>query len=98
LISPEETESITTLNNKSGILKKINQEIVVYSEETHLQIANEKIKTLYLELKDLILGIDNNIKVNPKKRYLAYTHQKKILLLKVQSKHYQQMTRKKKSQ
>ena len=83
LISPEETESITTLNNKSGILKKINQEIVVYSEEAHLQIANEKIKTLYLELKDLVLGIDNNIKINPKKRYLGYTHNKTFLYLSI---------------
>ena len=33
LTSPEETESITTLNTKSEIVKKINQEIIVYSEE-----------------------------------------------------------------
>ena len=34
---------------------------------------------LYLELKDLILGIDNNIKINPKKAYLAFTHNKTFI-------------------
>jgi hypothetical protein len=46
LTRSEDNESITTLKIKSDIVKKINQEIVVYSEEKHLQIANEKIKSL----------------------------------------------------
>jgi predicted transport protein len=83
LIPSEESESITTLNIKSDIVKRINQEIVVYSEETHLQLANEKIKSLYLELKDLILGIDNNIKINPKKLYLAFTHNKTFIYMSI---------------
>lgn len=74
MIPPEEKESITTLNIKSDIVKKTNQEIIVYSEESHLQIANEKIRPLYFELKDSIQSLDNNINVNPKKTYIAFTH------------------------
>ncbi len=83
LTSPQETESITTLNNKSEIVKKINQEIIVYSEEKHLQIASEKIKSLYLELKDLILEIDSNIKINPQKKYLGFTRNKTFLYMSI---------------
>jgi predicted transport protein len=83
LIPPEEKESITTLNIKNDIVKRINQEIIVYSEESHLQKANEKIQSLYLELKDLILGIDNNIKINPKKKYIAFTHNKTFIYMSI---------------
>ena len=83
LTSPEETESITTLNTKSEIVKKINQEIIVYSEEKHIQIASEKIKSLYLELKDLILEIDSNIKINPQKKYLGFTRNKTFLYMSI---------------
>ena len=83
LTSPEETESITTLNTKSEIVKKINQEIIVYSEEKHIQIASEKIKSFYLELKDLILEIDSNIKINPQKKYLGFTRNKTFIYMSI---------------
>lgn len=43
-----------------------------YSVDDHLKKTPEKIKTLYLKLREKIISIDENIKEEPKKLYIAY--------------------------
>ncbi len=43
-----------------------------YSVDDHLKNTTEKIKTLYLKLREKIISIDESIKEEPKKLYIAY--------------------------
>lgn len=54
-----------------SIQKDVNKEIVVYTEEDHLNKASEKIKRLYEEIKYRILELDD-IDVEAKKLYIAF--------------------------
>jgi len=70
--SPEKSESITKISSKSEIVRSVSKEIKLYSEDFHLEYANENIKTLYKELKDSILSIGLDITVKPKKKYIGF--------------------------
>lgn len=45
---------------------------VEYTMEDHLKNVNEKIKTLFLQLREKITALDESIKEEPKKLYIAY--------------------------
>lgn len=45
---------------------------VTYTVEDHLSHSNEKIKALFFQLREMILGLDDSIKEEPKKLYIAY--------------------------
>ena len=49
----------------------VNKEVIVYTEEDHLAKASEEIKTIYEELKNRILELDD-IDVEIKKHYIAF--------------------------
>lgn len=70
--SVEKRESIKKLNQRSEVIKRVNQEIKVYSEEDTLNIFNQTIKILYYRLKDQILNIGNNIIIKPTKQYIVF--------------------------
>lgn len=72
LKSPETSESIKKISNKSDVVKKVSEEVKVYTEEDFLNTSPEEIKTLYAELKSKILSIDDRIEIMPKKKYIAF--------------------------
>lgn len=43
-----------------------------YSVDDHLKKSDEKIKSLFLKLREKIITLDENIKEESKKRYIAY--------------------------
>lgn len=43
-----------------------------YSIEKHLQIASTEIKNLFMQLKEMILSLDDSIAEEPKAKYIAY--------------------------
>jgi biotin synthase-related radical SAM superfamily protein len=45
--APEKSESVTSLGQKSEVVKKVSKEVKVYSEEIHLEKASENIKSIY---------------------------------------------------
>lgn len=57
--------------------KEVNKEIVVYTEEDHLNKVSEKVKYLYEEVKNRILELDD-IDVEVKKLYIAFKGSKNI--------------------
>lgn len=58
-------------DSKDNSKKKVDKEIIVYTEERHIKKSNESIVELYEELKSRILDI-GDIKVEPKKLYIAF--------------------------
>ena len=72
LKSPETSESITKVSQRSEIVQKVNREIKVYNEEDHLTgLPNEAVE-LYRLLKDRILALGENIEVRPRKLYVGF--------------------------
>lgn len=76
-VEPENYQKVKI--STSGIVKKSNQSKEkhvrlqkTYSIEEHMIKPNEKIKALFLKLRERILGLDENIKEEPKKLYIAY--------------------------
>jgi predicted transport protein len=71
-------ESIATVSSPNeSIIKEISKEIVVYSEESHLEkIKDEKIAELYQTLKKRILEIGDEVEISPKKLYISFKSKK----------------------
>jgi predicted transport protein len=70
--SPSTKEPITTIAKDSDVVKKVTEEIKVYTEEDHLAAVDDKIKELYSELKSAILSLGKDIEVRPKKKYVSF--------------------------
>lgn len=71
-------ESIKTISKADETFETVAKEIVVYSEEEHLDIASDEIVELYQKLKGAILNFDN-IEIKPKKKYIAFVSGKNIV-------------------
>ena len=56
--------------------KKITEEIKVYNEEDLLEIAEDKIKELYQELKAAATSLGTDVEVKPTKMYIAFRRKK----------------------
>ena len=72
LKSPETSESITKISQRSDLVQKVSREIKVYTEEDHLSgLPNETIE-LYETLKERVLRLGDNIEVRPRKLYIGF--------------------------
>jgi predicted transport protein len=71
-------ESIKTISKTDETFETVAKEIVVYSEQEHLEIASDEIIELYQKLKGAILNFDN-IEIKPKKKYIAFVSGKNIV-------------------
>ncbi len=60
-----------------SIQNDVNREVVVYTEEDHLNKASDNIKKLYEEIKNKILELDD-IDIEAKKLYIAFKGMKNI--------------------
>lgn len=50
----------------------MKQEIVTYTEDSHLQKCDNRVKEIYNELKDMILTLSPTITVKVNKMYIAF--------------------------
>lgn len=71
-------ESIKTISKTDHTIDNVAKEIKVYSEEEHLENANEEIKELYEKMKNAILNFDN-IEIKPKKKYIAFVSGRNVV-------------------
>jgi predicted transport protein len=71
-------ESIKTISKTDETFETVAKEIVVYSEQEHLDNASDEIVELYQKLKGAILNFDN-IEIKPKKKYIAFVSGKNIV-------------------
>jgi len=65
-------ESIKTVSKSDEITEKVNKEVIVYTEQEHINNGSPEIQELYEELKNRILNLDNNIEIKPQKLYLSF--------------------------
>ncbi len=68
-------ESIKTISKDNGTTDIVNKEIKVYSEDDHLQKANEEIQELYEKYKIALLNFDD-AEIKPQKLYIAFVKNK----------------------
>jgi predicted transport protein len=71
-------ESIKPLTQNKETLKKVSEEIKVYTEEDHIEKASDFTAELYEKFKAAILNLSDNIEVVPKKTTIAFKKSKII--------------------
>lgn len=64
--------SIKPITQQNVELKRIADEIKVYTEDEHTQYATEEIAELYERFKSAILNLSSGLEVVPKKMYVAF--------------------------
>jgi predicted transport protein len=74
--SPFTKEPLTAITKRSPVAKRVTEEIKVYSEEDLLEIAEDKVKELYQELKSAIFNLGTDVEVRPTKKYIAFRRNK----------------------
>ena len=72
LKSPETSESVNKISRGSDIVKQVSKEIKVYNETDHLSNIPEDILDFYNEIKNRIMNIGDEVKLKPKKHYIAF--------------------------
>lgn len=77
-------ESIKPITQQNRELKRVTDEIVVYTEDEHLQGVNEDIIELYERYRNAVLNLADDIDVVPQKHYVVFKKGKNIVGIKVQ--------------
>ena len=76
--------SIKPLTQQNQALKKVIDEIKVYTEEEHVAKATEEIAELYEKFKGAILSLADGIEIKPVKQYIAFKKDTNIVDINVQ--------------
>lgn len=79
-------ESIKPITQQNKELKRVTDEIVVYTEDRHLDYASEEIADLYDKFKNATLNLSDDIEVKPQKDYIAFKKEKNIVCYELQKK------------
>lgn len=82
--SPEKSESVTKINQKSEVVKSVNREVKTVTEEMHLEKGDENTQSLYRELRDAVLSMASDINIRPKVLYVAFIHKTNFMDIVVQ--------------
>jgi predicted transport protein len=70
--------SIKPVMQKNQTLRKISEEIKVYTEDDHLNGADENIVELYEKFKSSVFNLADDIEVDPQKYYIAFKKNKNL--------------------
>lgn len=81
-----QAESIKPIIKNDKQLQTITDQVVVYTEEAHLENASVEIKELYEVFKTSILVLDNDFELKPLKLYIAFKGAKNIVDICIQKK------------
>jgi predicted transport protein len=79
-------ESIKPLTQQNEALKKVIEEIKVYSEEEHIASTTEEITELYKRFRDSIFNLADGIEIKPQKLYIAFKKDSNIVDIAIQKK------------
>lgn len=71
--------------NENSDISKVAKEIVVYTEDDHLQSRSDDIRELYESFRESMLLLSSDIEVQPKKWYIAFKTKKNIADIEVQN-------------
>ena len=84
IIASSTQESIKNISKQNKTISSVNKEIKIFTEDDHLSKATDEIKELYEKFKTAILNLDDNIKIKPKKRYIAFVADTNIVDINLQ--------------
>jgi predicted transport protein len=79
-------ESIKPITEQNKELKRVTDEIVVYTEDYHLDSTTVEIAELYEKFKNAILNLSDGIEINPQKYYIAFKKDRNLVDVEVQKK------------
>ena len=79
-------ESIKTITQQNQALRKVSDEIKVYTEDEHIARASEEIEELYVKFRDAILNLADGIEVKPLQQYIAFKKDTNIVCMNIQKK------------
>jgi predicted transport protein len=71
-------ESIKPITQKDKTLKKVTDEIIVYTEANHLAKGSEAIIELYEKFKNAVLNLEDGIEIKPKKQEIGFLKNNKV--------------------
>jgi predicted transport protein len=74
--SPFNKEPLTAIARKHPAARRITEEIKVYNEDDLLEIAEDKVKELYQELKAAVINLGTDVEIRPTKKYVAFRRNK----------------------
>lgn len=66
------SESITTVSGGSKVVRDVNKQVKVPTEEEHLKKAEPNIKEIYDEIRERILNLDSNIEIKTYVTVIAF--------------------------
>jgi predicted transport protein len=79
-------ESIKPITQQNKELKRITDEIVVYTEDDLLMAGSDETRELYYKFKDGILNLADDIQVIANKQYIAFRKNRNIVCMNIQKK------------
>lgn len=80
-IKPSKTSaSINSIATTSDQINTVSKEVVVYTEEEHLNKSSEEIIDLYNNIKEFILNLDDTITIKPKKLEIGFAYKNKMIV------------------
>ena len=79
-------ESIKPITQQNKDLKRVTDEIVVYSEDDLLVSGSDETRELYFKFKDGILNLEDDIQVIANKQYIAFRKNRNIVCMNIQKK------------
>lgn len=65
-------ESIKTISGTDNVVKEVNKEVVVYTEQDHLKRVDFQAREFYEVVKERIINFGNNITTQPKKQTIGF--------------------------
>ena len=78
--------SIKAITQQNQALRKVSDEIKVYTEDEHIARASEEIAEVYVKFRDAILNLADGIEVKPLKQYIAFKKDTNIVCMNIQKK------------
>ena len=79
-------ESIKPITEQNKELKRVTDEIVVYTEDDLLVSGSDETRELYFKFKDGILNLADDIQVIANKQYIAFRKSRNIVCMNIQKK------------
>ena len=79
-------ESIKPITEQKKELKRVTDEIVVYTEDDLLVAGSDETRELYFKIKDGILNLADDIQVIANKQYIAFRKSRNIVCMNIQKK------------
>lgn len=65
-------ESIKTISRTDDTVEKVSNEVIVFTEQEHVQKSEFEIREIYEKIKEMIFNMSENISMNPRKQFLGF--------------------------